>query len=247
MTTVPMTKSLKPGDFLKAMAEGALVEPIIRVGMVKPEPNDQNALVFSDGTSCGPWLKVPIDLVESVELLGTSRCQDHEHPLVRLHIKEPPTDNIQASFFAAFARKANIAAQRQSNLLPGGVLMPQQAPETRQFTLGPGASASRSGSPELTAMRAPIPAGIPYTWTADVWSKCTDIFCFGGPDAYLVSGLTISDSAHRPIQVLDTLGSPSMELDGRHYGWNQTLGPYLNLQQRFSEIANVEAGASCHC
>lgn len=99
-------------DFLKALVEGSLVEPIIRVGMVKPDPDDKEAFLFSESSACGRCLKIPAEAVESVEFLGTARCQDHEHPLVRLHLKEPPKDNAIARVFAELARGSRPRPKR---------------------------------------------------------------------------------------------------------------------------------------
>jgi hypothetical protein len=100
------TKTFTAGDFLKALAEGSLTEPIAREGVAKPDPTDQQAFLFSEGGSCGPWLKVPAEVVESVEFLRTVRCLDHDHPFVRLRFNDPPKENALATFFAALARRA---------------------------------------------------------------------------------------------------------------------------------------------
>jgi len=99
-----MAKLFKPGDFLKALAEGSLVEPIVREGMVKPDPQDQQAFLFSEGSSGGSWIKVPVEAIESIEFLYAVMSKDHEHHVVRLQFKEPPKDNSLATFFAGLAR-----------------------------------------------------------------------------------------------------------------------------------------------
>jgi hypothetical protein len=101
-----MTKTLKPGDFLKALAEGSLVETITREGVAMQDPDDPGAILFSDGGSCGPWSKVPVEVVECVEFLHVVPCKDHEHPFVRLHVKDPPKNDTVAAFFAGLARRS---------------------------------------------------------------------------------------------------------------------------------------------
>jgi hypothetical protein len=115
------TKLYKPDDFMKALAEGSLVEPIIRVGMVKLDPNDQHAFLFSEGGSCGSWLKVPVEVVENIEFLGTRPCRDDEHPFVRVRLKDPPKDKTLATFFAGLARR--VAPPRRPDLI-GSIVRP---------------------------------------------------------------------------------------------------------------------------
>jgi hypothetical protein len=101
-----MAKNIfKADEFLKALADGSLSEPITREGVAKPDPTDQQAFLFSEGGSCGPWSKVPAEVVESVEFLRMVSCIDHEHPFVRLQLKEPPKENAHATLFAALARR----------------------------------------------------------------------------------------------------------------------------------------------
>jgi hypothetical protein len=104
-----MPKSFTGTEFLKALSEGQLREPIIKEGLVKQEENDTNTLLFSEGRACQHWIKIPIEMIESVEYLTTVRCLDHEHPLARLYLKEPPADNAVASLFAELARQSSTS------------------------------------------------------------------------------------------------------------------------------------------
>ena len=101
-----MPKTFAPGDFLKALSEGGLREPILKTGMVKQDESSPDALLFSEGGSCASWTKIPLDLIEQIEFIRTVRCRDHEHPLVRLHLKEPDPANTVAAVFAALVKAA---------------------------------------------------------------------------------------------------------------------------------------------
>jgi hypothetical protein len=103
-------KSFTADEFLHAVAEGSLAEPITREGVAKPDPGDPKAFLFSEGGSCGPWLKVPGEVVESVDFLRTVPCKDHEHPFVRLHLKEPKKDDPVGTFFADLHRRSQRTA-----------------------------------------------------------------------------------------------------------------------------------------
>lgn len=118
-----MQKSFTPTEFMKALSEGALRDPIVKEGFVKQDGNDPSALLFSEGTSCVVWTKIPLDMIERVDYIRSMRCQDHEHPLVRLHLKEPDPSNTAAAVFAALAKAVSRAP----------VLTPLiQAPRTRR-------------------------------------------------------------------------------------------------------------------
>jgi hypothetical protein len=94
------TKLFKPADFLKALADGSLSNPLSIEGVAKPHPDDPQALQLSIAESCGPWQRVPLALIESVEFLGMRACGTHEHPYVRVHLEQPPKEDRLASFFA---------------------------------------------------------------------------------------------------------------------------------------------------
>jgi hypothetical protein len=108
-------------EFLKDLTEGSLVEPITKEGTLKLDPSDPHTFLFSEGMfpSCGPWSKIPVEVVESVTLLSMARCQDHEHPFVRLQFKEPPKDNTLATFYAGLARRSSPQLQPPTWAQPG--------------------------------------------------------------------------------------------------------------------------------
>ena len=58
------------------------------VGLVKPVEGAANELHFSP-RGCGPWVKVPGDMVEGYQPLGWTQCGDHGHHIVHLHLKRP--------------------------------------------------------------------------------------------------------------------------------------------------------------
>jgi hypothetical protein len=95
-----MEKSFTGAELVKALSEGKLKELIVKEGMVKQDENDPNAILFSEGTLCESWTKIPADMIERAEHLTTVRCHDHEHPYVRLYLEEPPSENTTAGVFA---------------------------------------------------------------------------------------------------------------------------------------------------
>lgn len=111
-----MTKTFTGEEFLKALSEGNLREPIGKTGMVKPAADGTPAIQFAEGTACGQWTTIPAEMIEKVEFLRTVPCRDHQHPLVRLFLKEPPASNPLATVFAELVRNSPQPASRPTTL-----------------------------------------------------------------------------------------------------------------------------------
>jgi len=99
-----MSSTFTGPDFLKALKEGDFKPSLFRIGMVKPCDDDHNAMMFAEGNSCKRWVKVPLDMIASIDHLGESPCLDHQHPRVRLHLKDSPTLSREAEVFANLLR-----------------------------------------------------------------------------------------------------------------------------------------------
>jgi hypothetical protein len=113
-----MAKSFTGAEFLKALSEGSLKEAITAEGIVKLDPNDHHTILFSKNTSCAFWTKLPVEIIEKVDYLTAVHCQDHEYPLVRLHLKEPPADNKLASVFAHLVRRSYPPQSQDATVAP---------------------------------------------------------------------------------------------------------------------------------
>jgi hypothetical protein len=46
-------------------------------------------------------------MIEKVEFISTMRCHDHQHPLVRLFLKEPPGENKAATVLSEWPRASS--------------------------------------------------------------------------------------------------------------------------------------------
>lgn len=93
--------------FADALSAGSLKHAIVRVGMVKRNEDDAKKLLFSE-SGCGRWIEVPIEQIDAVKHLSTSKCEDHEHPLVEIRFKEP--EDGAARLFADLARVGAVGA-----------------------------------------------------------------------------------------------------------------------------------------
>lgn len=97
MTKRSMTHT--PEEFLERLARNELGPPLVLTGIVKKREGDDKQLMFSVGMSCTQWRAVPIDLIESIEVLDFLPCRDHSHPLAKLYFKTPSSP--ETMLFAA--------------------------------------------------------------------------------------------------------------------------------------------------
>jgi hypothetical protein len=85
-----MTKSTyTPREFGEALAQGRLDESCELHGMAKRSEDDPGAILFTLGLACADWVKLPFELISTVEHLGVRTCGEHSHPLVRLTLQPP--------------------------------------------------------------------------------------------------------------------------------------------------------------
>jgi hypothetical protein len=112
-----MTHTYTAGDFLKRLTEGALRTPLLCEGFAKPVEGSHEAFLFSLGTSCKDWIKIPGEVIEKVEFLGERSCRDHSHPLIRIHFKEPSANEPFAVVFSSLLRASNPEPINQHMLM----------------------------------------------------------------------------------------------------------------------------------
>ncbi|MEA2372022.1 MAG: hypothetical protein QOH12_2416 [Solirubrobacteraceae bacterium] len=112
---------MAPGEFLTELSSGALEGPatgdgsIVLSGIAKPADGNDQVILFAHGTSCADWVEVPLSQIERVEVVRTVRCRDHSHPLVKLHLKAPQSE--EGVLFAALARTpagAEVGGRRRT-------------------------------------------------------------------------------------------------------------------------------------
>jgi hypothetical protein len=111
-----MKKSYSAHDFRRALATSSLDDQPPVEGMAKADDNDQGILLFS-AAGCERWTPIPLDLVLEVEHLGSTRCKDHEHPFVRIHLKAPETP--EARMLAGLLAAHAMALRASSDARPG--------------------------------------------------------------------------------------------------------------------------------
>lgn len=84
-----MTKGseTEPREFLRRLRDETVIAPVRILGMVKAQDSKSDYILFSQ--ACADWIPIPIDLIESLDHLGSAPCKDHSHPLVAISLKEP--------------------------------------------------------------------------------------------------------------------------------------------------------------
>ena len=113
-----MTNTFTANDFIEKLNNDELRAPLICEGFAKPIENNREAFLFSIGTSCEEWTKIPLELIEKVEFIGEVSCRDHLHPLVRVHFKESPANDSFGSVFASILRGSNVIQRQPSGFKP---------------------------------------------------------------------------------------------------------------------------------
>jgi hypothetical protein len=94
--------SYAPEEFVeKLRTDDFDAPPLTFVGMAKPGRDDRH-LLFASGTDCEEWTELPLEVIERVEVGELVSCRDHAHPLVKLHLKQPGSE--EASAYAALAK-----------------------------------------------------------------------------------------------------------------------------------------------
>jgi hypothetical protein len=115
------TSKLTAKEFMDRLNRDEIVASLTLTGMVKVHEEDAAQLMFALGTSCADWTSVPLELIESVDVLDSVPCRDHTHPLVTLTFKQPESAEgavFRALLDAAVKRPA-VNRSAQPFLEPG--------------------------------------------------------------------------------------------------------------------------------
>ena len=144
-----MSNALTPADFVKKLNDRALRTPLMCEGFAKPIEENREAFLFSPGASCEDWSRIPAEIVEHVEFLGEQPCRDHSHPFVRVHFKEPPSNDPFATVFSSLLRAMISAHGGTPGLGPCGpqALMMQMSPFLGEWLARMSADGAWYGNP----------------------------------------------------------------------------------------------------
>lgn len=89
------SRTFRPDEYFTALKDKQLgeIEPVSIVGFVKPDEGDPPAFLWAP-YACERWIQIPMDVVATVEDLGTRPCGDHSHRWARLELRA--SDAVEA-------------------------------------------------------------------------------------------------------------------------------------------------------
>jgi hypothetical protein len=104
---------------MESLHKNELIVPLTISGMMKAPEKESDHLLLSVGADCDRWIKVPLELIEGVELVRMMQCKDHSHPYVLLEFKSPTTPEgiLFADIIASF-QKPSPAYQVEEKMKP---------------------------------------------------------------------------------------------------------------------------------
>lgn len=94
------TRVYPPEDFLQRQSGYAPLRPYTLIGITR-ETEEKDRISFALDVARDNWLAIPLELVESVEVIGTVTTDGGSHPKVSLQLKDPQSPEGQ--IFAAVA------------------------------------------------------------------------------------------------------------------------------------------------
>jgi hypothetical protein len=91
---------LSARELFDKLAE-AKTTSLMFAGMIKPAENDDTTILFARANDCTRWVPIPTSQIENIEFVQMMPCRDHQHPFVKLFLKQP--ESAEGRTFAALA------------------------------------------------------------------------------------------------------------------------------------------------
>ncbi|HEY7152942.1 MAG TPA: hypothetical protein VH575_03185 [Gemmataceae bacterium] len=111
---------LSADEFGKALhSESGLTVSPTAIGFVR-KTTDPHIIEFSHAAAlCLVWIKIPLKMIDKVQLLGKFPCLDHVHDFVVIFFKKPESPEA-----AVFAELLHHEATGRTSALPTGTYQP---------------------------------------------------------------------------------------------------------------------------
>jgi hypothetical protein len=123
------SKQFTPAEFVAKLKEEADHPlPLAFVGMLKTAEDDQH-LMFAQGVSCAHWTAIPTDQIETIELISEVPCKDHSHPLVKMQLKAPASE--EAAMYASLAQSCSFMNSASQGMGDLGLALMQRVKDFR--------------------------------------------------------------------------------------------------------------------
>lgn len=131
-----MAKTLGAKELLSKLSDRALGMSF--VGMVDSLDDDDGVVLFTGSDSCKKWIRVPVELIDSLIFLQTVPCGAHSHILARLTLKAPKseegrllaelTSEAPATTDFAFSERSVVERLPEISLTGSNGLRPTKSP-----------------------------------------------------------------------------------------------------------------------
>lgn len=107
-------------EFVNALSSDTLKRPLLQRGIVKQDISSNNeTLLFTQGECEGPWISIPIELIEQIMFITMLQCGNHEHPFVEMSLKRPSVENRQATAFSELFQNTQLGIRPISDCEAG--------------------------------------------------------------------------------------------------------------------------------
>jgi hypothetical protein len=114
-----------PSEFIEKLAANDLPDDdeVTIAGLVKHEAD--GVIGFSTSMSCESWLAIPTSMIADVTHLRNVKCNDHQHPLVKIRLNRPNTAQAELAFlFGLVSELQSTVAQLTRSTASGGRVTP---------------------------------------------------------------------------------------------------------------------------
>jgi hypothetical protein len=88
------------------------------VGMVKPDPDDKDSVMFAHVGDCSTWTKIHRSALADAKMLHIVPCGDHEHHVARLTMNVPQGSVQEALSGLAVLHKAQMQKAQMAATRP---------------------------------------------------------------------------------------------------------------------------------
>lgn len=151
-----MTTLLKGEEFAEALANDSVIAPVALIGLVKPAKDRADILfapeigpLTTPGTLCDAllWIRIPVDIIDSVEVLEKIPCREKTYDHVRLILKQEIGGPVGNALLALLHNYIGAAKQSiKSSVSPN---IPSYS--TPVLQIGPGGAQEQVQAPTALA------------------------------------------------------------------------------------------------
>jgi hypothetical protein len=104
----------EPFEFIQRLSANDLPDndAVTIAGIVKHDAGTTEVIQFSASMSCERWLTIPASMIENVTHLRNAKCKDHQHPLVKIRLKQPDAARTDLAFLLGLVSELQSTVAR---------------------------------------------------------------------------------------------------------------------------------------